>query len=61
MVADDTQSMAQVSIYFIRSQDVSDAVAGAYLVPSSLGFAVGALIGGYVINRYRAMECMTRL
>lgn len=53
--------MAQISIYFIRTQDVSDAVAGAYLVPSSLGFAVGALIGGYVISRYSAMESVTRL
>lgn len=53
--------MAQISIYFIRTQDVSNAVAGGYLMPSSLGFAIGALIGGYVISRYLAMESITRL
>lgn len=43
--------MAQVSSYFIRTRNVSNSIAGAYLVPTVLGNAVGALIGGYTINR----------
>ena len=44
--------MAQVPSYFIRTRNVSNSVAGAYLIPTVLGNAVGALIGGWIINRY---------
>ena len=44
--------MAQVPSYFIRTRNVSNSVAGAYLVPTVLGNASGALIGGWIINRY---------
>ena len=43
--------MAQVSNYFIRTRNVDNSIAGTYLVPTVLGNAVGALIGGYTINR----------
>ena len=43
--------MAQVPSYFIRTQGVGDGIAGAYLVPTVLGNAVGALLGGHIISR----------
>lgn len=46
------QSMAQVPSYFIRTRNVSNSVAGAYLIPTVLGNAVAALVGGWLINRY---------
>ena len=42
--------MAQVPSYFIRTRNVSNSVAGAFLLPTVLGIVVGALIGGSIIN-----------
>ena len=43
--------MVQVPSYYIRTQNVRDGVAGAYLVSAVLFNAIAALIGGYIINR----------
>lgn len=42
---------AQVSRYFIRTGNVSNGIAGADLVPTTLYNAIGALIEEYTINR----------
>lgn len=52
-------SMAQVSNYFIRTRNVDNSIAGTYLVPTVLGNAVGALIGGYTINRTLRYKSIT--
>ena len=45
------QSMAQVSGYLIRTKNVGNSIAAAYLAPTILANAVGALLGGVVISR----------
>lgn len=43
--------MAQISPYFIRTQNVSNSMAGAYLAPAVLGNIGGTFIASYVISR----------
>ncbi|KAF7512506.1 hypothetical protein GJ744_001441 [Endocarpon pusillum] len=44
-------TLSSVPLYFIRTQDAENAVAAAYIVPTSIGNAMGAVIAGQIIKR----------
>lgn len=45
------QFLSNLAPYFVRTEDANNTAAAAYIVPSSLGNAIGALLAGYVISR----------
>ncbi|KAH8646947.1 major facilitator superfamily domain-containing protein [Tricladium varicosporioides] len=53
--------VSQIAPYFANTQGASDSEAGGYLVPSSVGNAIGALIAGQAIKKFGSYKRLSLL